>query len=109
LFDEGEVVEEEAVAEVETSVLLFMSNVEEEAEDAFSVVLDRSAREVVVVVVARRGDEEEIAATTGFFDSRFFRFVVAMPLAPPPRVEENERCACVDIGKDTLECVRRFF
>jgi len=53
LFDEGEVVEEEAVAEVETSVLLFMSNVEEEAEDAFSVVLDRSTREVVVVVVAR--------------------------------------------------------
>ena len=44
LFDEGEVEEEEAVA------VLFMSNVEEEAEDAFSVVLDRSTREVVVVV-----------------------------------------------------------
>ena len=102
LFDEEEV-EEEAVAEVETSALLFVSNVE---EDAFSVVLDRSTREVVVVVVARRGDEEKNAATTaGFIDSRFFRFVVAMPLLapPPPRVEENERCACADmIGKDTL-------
>ena len=102
LFDEEEE-EEEAVAEVETSALLFVSNVD---EDAFSVVLDRSTREVVVVVVARRGDEEKNAATAGrtVFDSRFFRVVVAMPLAPPPRVEENERCACVDIiGKDTLE------
>ena len=53
LFDEEEEEEEEAVAEVETSALLFVSNVE---EDAFSVGGGRKERVAAELVArARRG------------------------------------------------------